>query len=388
MEQNPEDSPWRRKYAFYAASLLRQGNFVDAGFVSAVLFEKIVENELLLNGLEKPDGPEFLANAIEQLSRKDPLKYNSAYLHTLRKIRERHITHACETVDTGLSHTEREIIKAEIARLVTYVWQTLDLESYIRYRTIGTIPLDDADNAVSEIRECMNDEEADIAGMPGRFEERDFNDLRHLRLHMVNLSAYLKKHFLPSYRNLAVEVIGKADHTSAYVWMVINLIRPWPVQLKGHLHYASTAIMATPLELRIYINLGSEAYMSRADWYSFLETDLFREFVIRLPDMQIFDAEWYSFITDIQPVSSLLGSESLQQRIEAARGLLAEYMEPRKTISWGRLMAGFVFKRSEISYEDVGKKLNKIVRLYYLFEKYRRDVLKRKNTLDWVPRGV
>lgn len=388
MDHMPVANAWQKKFSFYAASLLRQGNFVDAGFVAAILFEQVIENELLQNGMERPDGAEFLFNSIEMLSRKDPNKYSSANLHTLRKIRERHVIHSCESTETNANRSERELIKAEIARLVTYVWQALDLENFIRYRTIGTIPLDDADNAVMEVRDFFLDEDTGIAGMQERLEENDFNDLRQMRQHLFHLSAYLKKRFLPAYCNLEIEVVGKADNTSAYAWMVVNLIRPWPVQRKLHVHYASAAVMATPLELRIYLDFGREAYMSRGDWYSFVETDIFRQFVDKQPELQIFDTEWYSFVTATQPAVRFVSSDEFAVRVEEARKLLAEGQEQHKVLAWGRILPGFIMPRSDIGYEKISSKLEKIVWLYYLFEKYRRDVLKRNNTLEWVPKGI
>ena len=37
---------WSKTIAMYAASLLRLGNFVDAGFVAAILFERYIEDEM------------------------------------------------------------------------------------------------------------------------------------------------------------------------------------------------------------------------------------------------------------------------------------------------------------------------------------------------------
>ncbi len=381
-------SDWQKKFAFYAASLLRQGNFVDAGFVSAVLFGKYMEKELRLNELEMPPNVDFISYAIDLLSKKDSRKYNSQNLHVLRKICDRHIVLTDETVELITTRAERERVKAEIARLVTFVWQELDREKFIRYRAIGAIPLLDADNAVMKAREYFQEEETDFTGIPNRFEKSDFNDLGLLRQHLLNLANHLRKLFLTAYRNLEVDVVGKTDSTSAYTWMVINLIRPGQGQLIDHVHYAFASVMATPLELRICIDFGSEAYMSRGDWYSFVETDVFRNFLLKYNGLQIFDTEWYSFVTGRQEAVKVIADDNFSERIEEAKRLLAECQEQRKVISWGRLLPGFIIGRGRISYDEISRNLEKIVRLYYKFEKYRRDVLKRKNTLEWVPKGV
>lgn len=381
-------SDWQKKFAFYSASLLRQGNFVDAGFVAAVLFEKFIEKELRINELELPSNVDLISHAIDLLSKKDPRKYNSNNLHVLRKIRDRHIVLTDETVELITTRAERERVKAEIARLVTFVWQALDREKFIRYRAIGAIPLLDADNAVMQAREYFQEEETDFTGIPNRFEKNDFNDLGILRQHLLNFSIHLKKLFLTAYRNLEVDVVGKVDSASAYAWIVINLIRPGQGQLIDHVHYAFASVLATPLELRIFIDFGSEAYMSRGDWYSFVETDIFRNFVLKHDGLQIFDTEWYSFVTGRQEAGKVIEDENFSRRLEEARRQLSGCQEQRKVITWGRLLPGFIINRGRISYDEISRNLEKIVRLYYKFEKYRRDVLKRKNTLEWVPKGI
>jgi len=204
----------------------------------------------------------------------------------------------------------------------------------------------------------------------------------------LNLANHLRKLFLTAYRNLEVDVVGKIDSSSAYAWMVINLIRPGQGLLIDHVHYAFASVLATPLELRIFIDFGSEAYMSRGDWYSFVETDVFRNFVLKHNGLQIFDTEWYSFVTGRQEAVEVISGVDFTGRIEEAKRLLSEYQEQRKVIPWGRLLPGFIIGRGRISYDEISRNLEKIVRLYYKFEKYRRDVLKRKNTLDWVPKSV
>jgi hypothetical protein len=306
----------------------------------------------------------------------------------LRKICDRHIVLTDETVELITTRAERERVKAEIARLVTFVWQELDREKFIRYRAIGAIPLLDADNAVMKAREYFQEEEADFTGIPNRFEKSDFNDLGLLRQHLLNLANHLRKLFFTAYRNLEVDVVGKIDSTSAYAWMVINLIRPGQGQLIDHVHYAFASVLATPLELRIFIDFGSEAYMSRGDWYNFVETDVFRNFVLKHNGLQLFDTEWYSFVTERQDAGEAIAGEGFLVRAEEAKKQLSEYQEQRKVIAWGRLLPGFIIGRGRISYDEISRNLEKIVRLYYKFEKYRRDVLKRKNTLEWVPKGL
>jgi len=68
---------WSKTVAMYSASLLRLGNFVDAGFVAAILFERYIEDEMIANGIEATSNGDFLFNAIERLSRKDPVRFKN-----------------------------------------------------------------------------------------------------------------------------------------------------------------------------------------------------------------------------------------------------------------------------------------------------------------------
>lgn len=371
----------------YSASLLRLGNFVDAGFVAAILFERYIEDEMIANGIEATSNGDFLFNAIERLSRKDPARFKKHQLHQLRKIRNRYIIHTDDAFEGYNDSKERDRIYKEVAKLVDYVWKQLDPDRYDQFRSIPGIPLLTADYAVLAVREFFQDDTVEIEAAHC-IERRDFHDLIHLRKHLLHLANHLKRTVLPRYPNLGIDVISKADTTSGYVWMAINLLRPGWDNQRDRVRNASASIIATPLDIRICISLGGEGYIPRKDWYRFLETPAYLEFVTAHRNLQLLNVDWHCFITDRFDARSFVGSQTFKDELAEARQLLGICHERRGVMTWERLQTGFVMERSHIEYPEICEKLETIIRLYYLFEKYRRDALKRNNTLAWTPEGV
>ncbi len=378
---------WSKTVAMYSASLLRLGNFVDAGFVAAILFERYIEDEMIANGIEATSNGDFLFNAIERLSRKDPVRFKKHQLHQLRKIRNRYIIHTDDAFEGYKDSKERDRIYKEVAKLVDFVWKRLDPDGYGEFRSIPGIPLLTADYAVLAVREFFQDDTIEIEAAHC-IERRDFHDLIHLRKHLLHLANHLKRHLLPHYPNLGIDVISKADTTSGYVWMAINLLRPGWENQRDRVRHASASIIATPLDIRICISLGGEGYLPRKDWYRFIETPIFQEFISTTPDLQMLNVDWHCFITDRFDPRTFVGSQSFKAELAEARELLAICQKRRGVMTWERLQTGFLLERGHIEYSKLCEKLEIIIRLYYLFEKYRRQTLKRNNTLDWTPEGV
>lgn len=379
---------WSRTFAMYAASLLRQGNFVDAGFVSAILFERFIEDSLISCRLEKSSNGDFLYNAIEELSIIDPRRFDRRYLHRLRKIRNRYIIHTDDAFEGYKDQRERERIRKEIALLVNYVWKVMDAERFEEYGSLQGIPLLTADYAVLAVREFFQDEEVEIEADHCSIERRDFHDLIHMRKHLLHLSAHLKRNLLTGYPNLGIDVISRVDTTSAYVWLAVNLLRPGWDNQRDRVRHASASIMVTPLDLRMCISFGGEAYIPRKDWYKFLESPVLRDFITSNPGLLMFNVDWHCFITDRYEARNFAGSQTFRDELAEARQLLAVCQERRGVITWDRLLAGFIIERTTVGYGELFEKFEKIIRLYYLFEKYRRDALKRVNSLKWTPEGV
>lgn len=379
---------WGSTFAMYSASLLRQGNFVDAGFVSAVLFERIIEDAMAKHSLQKSSNGDFLYNAIEQLSRVDSSRYGKRHLHRLRKIRNRYVIHTDDAFEGYTSPQERERIKREIALLVEFVWKEMDPENQGRYETIKKIPMLTADYAVLAVREFFQDETIEVEANHCTIEERDFHDLLHMRKHLLHLADHINRTVLASYPNLEIDIISRVDTTSAYVWLAANLHRNCPDHQRDRIRNASASIIVTPLDIRICISLGSEGYMPRRDWYRFIESPVFMDLVDRTPELQVFGVDWYSFIVNRYDARMFIGSPAFRDALADARSQLDACQNSRAVITWERLQVGYIIERTTLPYSELCNRFETILRLYYQFEAYRRDVLKRKNYLDWIPEGV
>lgn len=383
-----ETPGWGKTFAMYAASLLRQGNFVDAGFVAAILFERHIENSMLSRGLRKSSNGDFLFDAINRLSCIDPAGFNKRQLHRLRKIRNQYVIHTDDALEGYKDQAERERLKKEISLLVDFVWRCFAPERADEYRVIQNIPLLTADYAVLEVREFFQDDTVEVEVDSPAIERRDFHDLIHMRKHLLHLSGYIQRRILCDYPNLGIDIISRADTTSGYVWLAINLLRPGWDNQRDRIRNASASIIATPLDIRICVSFGGESYIPRKDWYRFIESQIFKEYVSATPGLQMLNIDWHCFITDRYDARTFVGSQTFRDELAEARHLLAACQERRGIMTWERLQTGFIIGRDDIGYDVICELLRSIIRLYYMFEKYRRDALKRLNTLKWIPEGI
>jgi len=383
-----ETSNWCGRCAFYAASLLRLGNFIDAGFVAAVLFEKYLEDEMGRHGLQRSCNGDFICNAIDELARINPSRYPSTKLHEIRKIRNRCVIHADNAFQCYNDPEAKEGLKGQISRLVQFVWQKLDPVTFNRYLAPDRIPLLQADYGLMAVREFFQNDEIEISPHESQIHQDDFEDLMHMRKHFLQLTGVLNQGVLRDYPNLELDIVSTVDETSGYVWLAANLRKNSDDHLRDRIRQASASVIATPLDVRISMKFGGEAPSFRDDYYSFLKTPEFSDFVGRNEGLQLFDVDWYSSIIKSVPASEHLGSDEFHQALRAARLRLKTYAEARRIISWDRLLTGYVISRQTLSYASIVEKLQVIIEIYYRFERYRRDQLGREAPLAWLPAGI
>lgn len=379
------DKAWAKKFSFYAASQYRLGNIIDAGFAAAVLFEKYIEDEMTRHGLIKSANGEFLCDAIYQLSEIDSRCYNANTLNSLRKIRNRSIIHNDDTFEHYNDCAVKQNISNDIRKLVDFVWKRLDPQGVSRYRNLDAIPHIHADLSVMGVREFFQSDRHHISPEQNQILAEDFNDLIHMRRHFLQLGEYLQKGLLKKFKNLEVDLISHVDTSSGYVWLAVNHTRPSPDHLRDRIRHSSASIFVTPLDLRISIDFGGEDYLGRGDYYNFLATNAASEFFVDNSDFSIIDLEWYSFVTGCEPIPQTFEAPELKDRLAAALDLLERYKSEGRIVTWERLLLGFVFPRKTVSYAHIATRLERIILLYYRFEKYRRDILKRNNHLNWTP---
>jgi len=383
-----ETSNWCGRCAFYAASLLRLGNFIDAGFVAAVLFEKYLEDEMSRHGQQRSCNGDFICNAIDELARINPSQYPSVKLHEIRKIRNRYVIHADNALQCFNDPEAKELLRKQISKLVQFVWQKLDPVTFNRYLAQDKIPLLQADYALMAVREYFQNDEVEISPFESQIHKDDFEDLMHMRKHFLQLTGFLNQGVLQDYPNLELDIISSVDETSGYVWLAANLRRNSEDHLRDRIRQASASVIATPLDVRISIEFGGEAHSFRDDYYSFLKTEEFRDFVGRNDGLHLFDVDWYSSIIKSVPASDHVGTDEFHLALHDARLRLKTYAQSRRIISWDRLLTGYIISRQTLSYASIVEKLQVIIEIYYRFERYRRDHLRREAPLSWLPASI
>lgn len=379
---------WANRFAFYAASQFRLGNIYEAGFVSAVLFEKYIEDEMKRNGLEKSVNGEFLFDAISQLSEFDSRRYDAVNLNSLRKIRNRSVIHNDDVFEHFNDVNVKQSISKDIRKLVDFVWKRLDPEGVLKHRDIDAIPHIHADFAVMGVREFFQDNRHQISANQCMILPEDFNDLLHMRKHFLQLAEYLQKGILKKYKNLEVDLVSHVDTSSGYVWLAVNHTRPSPDHLRDRIRHSSVSVFATPLDLRVSIDFGGEDYLGRQDYYKFLNTDAAREILVESPGFSIIDLQWHSFVTACEPAPQDFTSQIMQDKLSEALNLLGRYKKEERIVTWERLLIGYLLPRESISYIFIADRMERVIRLYYKFEYYRKNVLNRRNYLNWVPEDL
>lgn len=381
-------SSWSKNIAMYAASLLRLGNFVDAGFVAAILFETYIERELKVCGLKKSGNGSFLNAAIDSLAAVKPQKYNRTLLNELRRIRNNSIIHSDECYEHYTAPSKLKKIQLGTKKIVLFTWKQFDPERYEMYRQIEKIPHLEADFAVLAVREFFQNNSPEEAALQGtKIEEEDFNDLMHMRKHLLHFSQYLGSGVLRKYPNLEIDQISHTDTTSGYVWLAINHKRPHADHSRDRIRHSSASVIATPIDLRISIDFGGEAYLARTDYYKFIASKEYAAFVEKHPDLKLIDIEWYAFVTNILELQGV-DEAAVYEMIDRARNRLEHYQSKKMIITWDRLLTGYITPKGVITYRSIANMLENIIELYFRFEHFRHEKLGRKNGLDWVPEVI
>lgn len=366
-----------KEFAFYAASLFKIGNYVDAALISSILFERAIYQELEKHEVSKENianicgsGKAELWCAIDELNKK--YEVPDIDLHEIRKHSRNELTHEMELEDLTSDFIEK---------MVTKIWYLLDIDRYKEFEgKPEKIDFLRADYHVVGMREMFNDNVQDLLAQDYKFNTfkiEDFQELNVLRQKMISLGSKIKNELLKTnYKNeLYIDILSKVDTTSAYVWMSMNLRN----EKRERIISASASVLGTPLNLRIYFDIGGGAYKVREDYYKFLKSEYFKNFKKNenTDDMEIFDNDWYCFIIDRWKLSELT-DDKINEMAEVAEEKLAQYNE-HDILSWNRMLCGYIIDRGNISYADIKCKLVTIIKLYYCFEYFRQHELGYKD---------
>jgi hypothetical protein len=368
---------WNQKFAFYAVALYRVGNYTDAALVGSIMFEKAVYILLDAKGIKHqlinkttPQNKGVLQYAIHIMCQKYS-KYNENDIQEIRKNIRNEITHEIE-----IYHISRK----KIWPMLYFIWEVLDTKSFQKYKgNVDAIDFLTADYAVVDIRELFNENLQDVLAEKHSFQAfgiKDFEELYLLREKMISLGARIKQEILKvKFKNeLYIDIISNINTTSAYVWMSMNLHNS---ENRERINSASVSILTTPLDLRIYFDIGGGAYQVRQDYYKFLRSEYFKNFLthIDLEGIELFDNDWYCFIVQRTPLVDF-DDQQIGKQIEEAEEKLLQYQD--KIITWNRLLFGYILERGDITFDEIESKLRIIIDMYYCFESFRQKELGRE----------
>lgn len=283
-------------------------------------------------------------------------------------------------IDDFMLYVWRELVPGNFEHFLT-LWE----QNGCVGRMVNTIEKHTADymiRAIDEVDIRKIDDNVPAAGAEWSLALSDFSNLFKVRDKLVSLKNHLNSWLKIITTNLHTNTLTTIDTTSAYIWMPLTGIddeNQWGI-------YACTvSILATPVDLRIYMDFGGKAVGLRREYYDFLESSQYEELALSFvdkPHFYVFDIEWFSFITKKKTMCSWLTSQKNFRRrdIATAREEIVNYDETAsKQITWNRMLHGYIFdrdyltKEGSISLDLIQCHLTEIINFYSTFEAYRKQ---------------
>lgn len=410
--------------AEYMVGRYRQGFDYSAMYLAATLFERLVGIKLkqknpqryeeiskdrskTLNDVIKAIRDQMGLNNRYNVSQENLLYYKEVFRsHSFFEKDGRKISNARDAYDKlrDFKDIRNDIIHAEhpegllndkereIMDLMLYVASEYspklfrDILSKIHSRdTVGLRNILDgisADYLVRSVDEVMIkrfDQAEGINRKTWKIEDADFSNLFQLRKKLVPLKNTLEKWLAENYPKLTTTILTTIDTASAYIWLPIVHRDNNPKDVdRPNLESATVSILATPLDLRIYIDFGGQCFPDRKEYFKFIRKPdgEFRNFIANLDDIEkvnfsIFDVEWYSFIRNTRDVDSILNNwDAWEETVNEADRELND-LGKNPIITTNRLLSGFIFDRNWIKLNSPLKetffleKLSQIIELYY-----------------------
>ena len=294
-----------------------------------------------------------------------------------------------------LTHPDLEVTPAFIQSniiedWIIYLWSELAHDSFEKaHKKIGngksifeTLPKHQADYMVRAIEELKALEKDEIVGhADGKTEikPKDFENLFDLREKLVLLKNYVSDWLKTEGSILQTDILTTIDTTSAYIWMPL-VPQTFGGDDRRSVYDCSVSILATPLDLRIYMDFGGYVRDQRKFYYSFLDSSPeYEALVDELKDkagIEVFDVDWYSFIFNRIRLPNWLDQRELA--LAKARSKINKISKPENSpITWNRCLHGYVISRYDLADDDVidfamiEPKLRDIITFYQAFNSYK-----------------
>ena len=279
---------------------------------------------------------------------------------------------------------------------IIYLWSELAHDSFEkaygkrkgRESVIDTLPEHTADymiRAIDEVEFLKKDRARGHAAGKTVITPKDFDNLFELRGKLVFLKNYLSD-WLPEEADfLQTDILTTIDTTSAYIWMPL-VSQKLADDSRHGVYDCSVSILATPLDLRVYMDFGGFTRDQRKAYYDFLDGSPEYETLIEdlkgKPGLEVFDIDWYSAISNRSNLSDWL--DQREQALAGARDKIKGTAKPENSpITWNRCLHGYVISKYDlaeggvIDFAMIEPKLRDIIALYQAFNTY-KDRIKDK----------
>lgn len=266
--------------------------------------------------------------------------------------------------------------------MINYVWAELAPYSFeIAYGhwdrskgIIGSMKEHSADymvRAIDEIDILPRDRATSyLPDNPLQLAESDFENLYLLRRKLVPLKNFLTDWLKKNAPFLITDILTTIDTTSAYIWL--PLTREDKEKRRGILS-CSVSILATPLDFRVYMDFGGQAYQQRELYYDFVNnSDEYQRVIDVISDsegLEVFDIDWYCHITKRQNLSEWFKDQNTA--VEAAHKKLKAYSrDDGDPLTWNRNLHGYILPKQPISFSLIKHKLVNIIAFYRAFQDF------------------
>jgi hypothetical protein len=208
----------------------------------------------------------------------------------------------------------------------------------------------------------------------------DFDDMFRLRDKLANLKAELSPWLVQNADFLATDILTTIDTTSGYIWMPLVESKLKKDGTRKGIFNCSVSILATTLELRIYMDFGGQAPRElRSSYFKFLESLEYEKYLKTMQVKEglcVFDIDWFSALFNPRTLEEW--SEGKALSINEARQKLAGSPEGNNIpITWNRMLHGYRLSKFEmndkesISFADIEPRLCEVIRFYQAFNAFR-----------------
>lgn len=341
-----------KRMSRFCIGLYRTGKVIQSAHIASNILELIIDLWLDKQNIHyaNEDNLNYKINILNYSN----LYHKKSELHELREIRN-DIVH-------GYIHS-KDFSKVHI--LIDFIFYELDYDSYEKYNDITELDLGTAYYWIREFEVLDTKSVEDLYENTTVIKKDDFNNLYKIAERFKALSTFISGNKrLGKYYPLTVDNISSVNSTSAYVWLAIT-----SGSYKGRekISSGSISILATPENLRIYIDFGGFAFEDREKYFRFLKnTDTNILNIQDINDLYLFDIEWYSYIENKVSINFLNTNEK-DEKISSSKKLLDNHNK-NKPLPSNRLLIGYILEKKDLRFDDVWSKLNSIICIY---EKYK-----------------